>query len=178
VATLLKEAIADGLNHFKVSSRPLRRLETDMPQIKVGASVEGDRRRLAMVRSIIDDPSLTAHRSAPSPGSIAGKNAGPTGNVLMIDANQVWDVQQAIEHVSELAEYRPWFIEVRARSHITRGPDASHLAGANCARRRPRRIRPARLADGDSRRAGHAKIRAALRPLGIGVATGEHAHNR
>lgn len=30
----------------------------------------------------------------------------------MIDANQIWDVQQAIEYVKELAEYRPWFIEV------------------------------------------------------------------
>ena len=36
---------------------------------------------------------------------------GPTGNVLMIDANQVWDIQQAIEYVRRLGEIRPWFIE-------------------------------------------------------------------
>jgi L-fuconate dehydratase len=30
---------------------------------------------------------------------------------LMMDANQVWDVGQAIEHMRALAEFRPWFIE-------------------------------------------------------------------
>ncbi|MEZ6062642.1 MAG: enolase C-terminal domain-like protein [Planctomycetaceae bacterium] len=30
---------------------------------------------------------------------------------MMIDANQVWDVPQAIEWISRLAEFRPWFVE-------------------------------------------------------------------
>jgi L-fuconate dehydratase len=30
---------------------------------------------------------------------------------LMMDANQVWDVEQAIEHMQKLAEFKPWFIE-------------------------------------------------------------------
>jgi len=30
---------------------------------------------------------------------------------LMMDANQVWDVGQAIEHMHALAEFKPWFIE-------------------------------------------------------------------
>lgn len=30
---------------------------------------------------------------------------------LMMDANQVWDVDQAIEHMHKLAEFKPWFIE-------------------------------------------------------------------
>lgn len=30
---------------------------------------------------------------------------------LMVDANQVWDVDQAIEHMRELAKFKPWFIE-------------------------------------------------------------------
>lgn len=30
---------------------------------------------------------------------------------LMMDANQVWDVGQAIEHMRALAEFKPWFIE-------------------------------------------------------------------
>jgi len=30
---------------------------------------------------------------------------------LMMDANQVWDVGQAIEHMQALAEFKPWFIE-------------------------------------------------------------------
>ena len=29
----------------------------------------------------------------------------------MVDANQVWDVDQAIEHMRALAEFKPWFIE-------------------------------------------------------------------
>jgi len=33
------------------------------------------------------------------------------GNVLMIDANQVSDVAQAIEYVKGLTEIKPWFIE-------------------------------------------------------------------
>ena len=64
----------------------------------------------------------------------------------MIDANQVWDVPQAIAYVSELAPVlRPWFIEEPT------APDDV---------------------------LGHAAVRAALRPTGVGVATGEHAHNR
>ena len=30
---------------------------------------------------------------------------------LMVDANQVWDVAEAIEWMSSLAEFKPWFIE-------------------------------------------------------------------
>ncbi|GAA5923185.1 hypothetical protein JCM1841_005920 [Sporobolomyces salmonicolor] len=96
VARLTREAIAQGFNHFKV---------------KVGADVEMDARRLALVRSIIDDPKECARRRTPSPESLVGKNAGPTGSVLMIDANQVWDVPQAVEYVKQLAPYKPWFIE-------------------------------------------------------------------
>lgn len=76
VARLTREAIAQGFNHFKV---------------KVGADVEMDSRRLAIVRSIIDDPKECEGRPKPSPESLVGKNAGPTGSVLMIDANQVWE---------------------------------------------------------------------------------------
>lgn len=74
VARLTREAIAQGFNHFKV---------------KVGGGVEDDRRRLALVRSIIDDPKECAGRPVPAPETLHGKNAGPTGSVLMIDANQV-----------------------------------------------------------------------------------------
>ena len=40
--------------------------------------------------------------------SLKGKNAGPTGSVLMIDANQVWDVSEAIDYVTSLKEIKPW----------------------------------------------------------------------
>lgn len=68
-----REAINEGFNHFKV---------------KVGGSVEDDARRLRLVRSIIDDPEVCAGRQTPAPETLVGKNAGPTGSVLMIDANQ------------------------------------------------------------------------------------------
>lgn len=74
VARLTRSALRQGFNHFK---------------LKVGASMAGDMRRLALVRSIIDNPrELPEKWTTPSKASVAGKNAGPTGAVLMIDANQ------------------------------------------------------------------------------------------
>lgn len=59
-------------------------------KFKVGGSVEEDKRRLKMAREIIGyDPKYT----------------------IMIDANQVWSVPEAIDYVKALAEYKPWFIE-------------------------------------------------------------------
>lgn len=75
--SLLKETLAQGYKHFK---------------IKVGGSVEEDRKRLKIAREIIgfDD-----------------------GNILMVDANQVWSVPEAIEYMKQLAEFRPWFASPR-----------------------------------------------------------------
>ena len=96
VARLTKEAVAAGFNHFKM---------------KVGADQANDLRRAKIIRSIIDDPRYLPPGAVPhDPNSeeLRGKNAGPTGAVLMIDANQVWDVQQAIDYVSGLREIKPW----------------------------------------------------------------------
>ena len=57
-------------------------------KFKVGHSLEDDVRRLTTVRGII----------------------GPE-RTLMIDANQVWEVDQAIDHVRALSFADPWFIE-------------------------------------------------------------------
>lgn len=62
---------------------------------------------------------------------------------LMMDANQVWDVDQAVRNMSRLAEFQPWWIEEPT------SPDDI---------------------------LGHASIRKRIAP--IGVATGEHCHNR
>lgn len=107
IARLTKEAIHAGFNHFKM---------------KVGADLADDLRRGRLIRSIIDDPQWqqdllppdVRRLRVPDGPALAGKNAGPTGAVLMIDANQVWDVQQAIDYVSSLAEIKPWC----ARAHI------------------------------------------------------------
>jgi L-fuconate dehydratase len=91
-------------------------------KLKVGGDLQDDLRRAAIVRQEIGDE-----------------------GVLMLDANQVWDVDQAIEWVGELADFKPWWIEEPT------SPDDV---------------------------LGHARIARALEPMGIGVATGEHCHNR
>ncbi|MEC5343307.1 enolase C-terminal domain-like protein [Brenneria populi] len=62
---------------------------------------------------------------------------------LMMDANQIWSVDQAVENMRRLAKFDPWWIEEPT------SPDDI---------------------------LGHAAIRRRIAP--IGVATGEHAHNR
>ena len=57
-------------------------------KLKVGANRADDYRRLAIAREVI------------------GWDAD-----LMIDANQVWDVPEAIEWIAELAEFKPLWIE-------------------------------------------------------------------
>ena len=63
----------------------------------------------------------------------------------MMDANQRWDINQAVAHMTQLAPFKPLWIEEPT------SPDDI---------------------------LGHAKIAEALRPLGIGVATGEACHNK
>lgn len=57
-------------------------------KLKVGANLEDDVRRLGIAREVVGDDAM-----------------------LMIDANQVWDVPQAIEWVRRLAPFRPHWIE-------------------------------------------------------------------
>jgi L-alanine-DL-glutamate epimerase-like enolase superfamily enzyme len=105
IARLTKEAVQAGFSHFKM---------------KVGADLADDLRRGKLIRSIIDDPQYLpgGHDPARDPDrpALVGKNAGPTGAVLMIDANQVWDVQPAIDYVTSLAEIKPWCANVHAWS--------------------------------------------------------------
>jgi L-fuconate dehydratase len=57
-------------------------------KLKVGANIEDDIRRARIIREEI----------------------GPQ-RTLMMDANQVWDVQEAITNMRRLAEFAPWWIE-------------------------------------------------------------------
>jgi L-fuconate dehydratase len=57
-------------------------------KMKVGADIENDIRRARLMREEI----------------------GPDRK-LMMDANQVWDVDQAIANMARLAEFNPWWIE-------------------------------------------------------------------
>jgi L-fuconate dehydratase len=94
----------------------------DYLKIKVGRDLADDKRRCAILREEI----------------------GPD-RFLMMDANQIWDVGEAIDWVTALAPYRPLWIEEPT------SPDDV---------------------------LGHAAIRKAVKPLGIGVATGEMCQNR
>ena len=87
---------------------------------KVGADIEQDVRRAQILREELG-----------------------WDRFLMMDANQVWDVDQAVDNMRRLAEFGPWWIEEPTC------PDDI---------------------------LGHAAIRERIYP--IGVATGEHAHNR
>ncbi|MBA3431785.1 MAG: L-fuconate dehydratase [Actinobacteria bacterium] len=89
-------------------------------KMKVGADIEDDVRRAGIMREAI----------------------GSEGK-LMMDANQSWDVDEAIAGMHRLEAFDPWWIEEPT------SPDDV---------------------------LGHATIARAVAP--IGVATGEHAHNR
>lgn len=102
---LCQQAVDDGFDHVK---------------LKVGVSLDDDRRRCAIAREVL----------------------GPDRH-LMVDANQVWEVDEAVEWVRALAPYDLLWIEEPT------SPDDI---------------------------LGHAAVRRAVAP--VGVATGEHAHNR
>jgi L-fuconate dehydratase len=57
-------------------------------KMKVGGDPAGDARRAALIREEIGDDRF-----------------------LMMDANQVWDVDEAIERTNALAEFDPWWME-------------------------------------------------------------------
>jgi L-fuconate dehydratase len=89
-------------------------------KMKVGQDLDADIRRAALIREEIG-----------------------WQRKLMMDANQVWDVEQAIGWMEKLSEFKPLWIEEPT------SPDDI---------------------------VGHAAIRKTIKP--IGVATGEHCHNR
>lgn len=84
---------AGWLGYSEVKMRQLLREALDegytAVKLKVGGSIEEDKRRLRVARDVIGDNSAS----------------------LMLDANQVWSVPEAIDYMRELAEFKPWFIE-------------------------------------------------------------------
>ena len=91
-------------------------------KLKVGVNLDDDIRRARILREEIGEQ-----------------------RALMVDANQAWEVDEALEAMAALAAFRPLWIEEPI------SPDDI---------------------------LGHALIAGALEPHGIGVATGEHCHNR
>ncbi|XP_015123419.1 mitochondrial enolase superfamily member 1 [Diachasma alloeum] len=91
-------------------------------KVKVGHDIDDDIRRLRLIRQEIGEQ-----------------------NKLMVDANQIWEIEEAIEWMKKLEDFKPYWIEEPT------SPDDI---------------------------LGHLRIADALRPLGIGVATGEACANR
>ncbi len=101
-AARLAELLANGYPCYTTSAgwlgyddAKLRRLAQEAVdagfthiKLKVGRDLQDDIRRLRIARDVL----------------------GPDRQ-LMIDANQVWEVDQAVEWLKELAFARPWFIE-------------------------------------------------------------------
>ena len=89
-------------------------------KIKVGADLEDDIRRCRIVREEI----------------------GPTRR-LMLDANQVWEVSEAVSWMESLAEFEPWFIEeptcpddILGYATIARAVDPIKVAGGEACQNR------------------------------------------
>lgn len=102
---LCRDGLAAGWTHFKM---------------KVGANLDDDLRRAALIREEI----------------------GPERK-LMMDANQVWDVPEAIANMKELARFDPWWIEeptspddVLGHAAIARAIDPIGVATGECCQNR------------------------------------------
>ena len=86
---LTDEQIADTIAAMKAKG-------FDCFKMKVGQDVDHDRERLAFIRQTIGDEAL-----------------------MMTDANQIWGVDEAIQHMVQLAEFRPhWIEEPTARDDV------------------------------------------------------------
>lgn len=86
---LTDEQIIETVNEVKASG-------LDCFKMKVGQDVNFDKKRLAFIRSVIGDESK-----------------------LMLDANQIWGVDEAIAHMIELVDFNPtWIEEPTARDDV------------------------------------------------------------
>lgn len=97
---LCADALGNGWTKFKV---------------KVGADLEDDRRRCRLIREMIG-PSNTLVRLRDFPAQQQPNINIPSNKLKvcvcqMMDANQRWDVAEAIRWVSSLADFRPLWIE-------------------------------------------------------------------
>lgn len=95
-------------------------------KLKVGADIDDDIRRFALARSVVGD-----------------------GIRIAVDANQRWDVREAVDAIERLAPFDPWWVEE---------PTAPDDVLAHSAIRR--RVSPVRIATGE-----HAHSRVLVKQL-------------
>lgn len=89
-------------------------------KIKVGRDIDDDIRRCRVLREEMGD---AAH--------------------MMMDANQVWDVPQAIEWIGQLSQFNPWFVEeptspddAMGQAAIARAVAPIRIASGECCQNR------------------------------------------
>ena len=94
----------------------------------------------------------------------------------MIDANQRWDVQEAIDRVTALKEFKPLWVGLSTQTIFQIGVEfftlLRHLQSRNLF------FFQIEEPTKDDDILGHAKIVTALAPSGVRVATGEQCQNR
>ena len=77
-----------SLKKLEILCKKVKKENWKYVKFKVGANLEDDISRLSMARKILGDDII-----------------------IMIDANQVWGVDQAIDWINQLKRFKPWFIE-------------------------------------------------------------------
>lgn len=94
-----------GYGEYKMERLLLETLQEGYKcfKLKVGTSFEDDEGRLTIARNVI---------------------SYEKGNHLMVDANQVWFVPEAIEYMKVLASFKPCFIEETTSPDDVRGHKA------------------------------------------------------
>ena len=89
MARLTDEQITETVNQVKAAG-------LDCFKMKVGQNLEFDKKRLAFIRKTISPEAR-----------------------LMLDANQIWGVDEAIAYMEELADFNPtWIEEPTARDDV------------------------------------------------------------
>ena len=137
------------------------------------ANVESDHRRGKITHPVIDDP-LTYLREGHPRARVAsnGRMQRERGMCLyVIDWNEVWDAPHAIEYMTVLAEIKPWFTEEPYECVLS---SCLPLAFVHSIFSTPVHHANNTLSTAPF---SHASICHELKPVGISVATGEHAHN-
>lgn len=97
-----KEMLADGCPAYTTSAGWLGYSDNKVRRLVRAGLAEGwTHFKMKVGRDLVDD----IRRAA-----IIREEIGPERK-LMMDANQIWDVDQAIEWMKELARFNPWWIE-------------------------------------------------------------------
>ena len=102
VKQLCAAAQAEGFNAFKMKVSP-QPSNIKLSCVKVGLGEEEDQKKASMMRELLGWDAVR---------DLLWRGGRPhCVQVLMMDANSVWGVDEAIEQMAKLAKFRPYWIE-------------------------------------------------------------------